>query len=193
MVIICAKKRIVLTQENTNFSDAAGRYALSLFEISNEENILDEVENNINFIDKAFSDSDDFRKFISNPTLKKIDRLNVINEIGNKNNFNQIFLNFLKILVENNRIFFLKKIVSDFKKIASTFRGELNATVSMPTKMSENQISEIEKMLNDILKKKVNLNFKLDQSLISGAKLQIGSLMVDDTAKAKFNKILNNL
>ena len=63
----------------------------------------------------------------------------------------------------------------------------------MPTKMSENQISEIEKMLNDILKKKVNLNFKLDQSLISGAKLQIGSLMVDDTAKAKFNKILNNL
>ena len=193
MVIICAKKRIVLTQENTNFSDAAGRYALSLFEISNEENILDEVENNINFIDKAFSDSDDFRKFISNPTLKKIDRLNVINEIGNKNNFNQIFLNFLKILVQNNRIFFLKKIVSDFKKIASTFRGELNATVSMPTKMSENQISEIEKMLNDILKKKVNLNFKLDQSLISGAKLQIGSLMVDDTAKAKFNKILNNL
>lgn len=182
-----------MTQENTNFSDAAGRYALSLFEISNEENILDEVENNINFIDKAFSDSDDFRKFISNPTLKKIDRLNVINEIGNKNNFNQIFLNFLKILVENNRIFFLKKIVSDFKKIASTFRGELNATVSMPTKMSENQISEIEKMLNDILKKKVNLNFKLDQSLISGAKLQIGSLMVDDTAKAKFNKILNNL
>ena len=193
MVIISPKKRIVLTQENTNFSDAAGRYALSLFEISNEENILNEVENNINFIDKAFSDSDDFRKFISNPTLKKIDRLNVINEIGNKNNFNQIFLNFLKILVENNRIFFLKKIVSDFKKIASTFRGELNATVSMPTKMSENQISEIEKMLNDILKKKVNLNFKLDQSLISGAKLQIGSLMVDDTAKAKFNKILNNL
>lgn len=193
MVIISPKKRIVLTQENTNFSDAAGRYALSLFEISNEENILNEVENNINFIDKAFSDSDDFRKFISNPTLKKTDRLNVINEIGNKNNFNQIFLNFLKILVENNRIFFLKKIVSDFKKIASTFRGELNATVSMPTKMSENQISEIEKMLNDILKKKVNLNFKLDQSLISGAKLQIGSLMVDDTAKAKFNKILNNL
>ena len=42
-------------------------------------------------------------------------------------------------------------------------------------------------------KKQVNLNFKHDPSLISGAKLQIGSLMVEDTAKAKFNKILNNL
>ena len=41
--------------------------------------------------------------------------------------------------------------------------------------------------------KKVNLDFKHDLSLISGAKLQIGSLMIDDTVKSKFNKILNNL
>ena len=75
----------------------------------------------------------------------------------------------------------------------SNFKGELNATVSMPTKMSDIQIKEIESMLNDVIKKKVNLDFKFDPTLISGAKLQIGSLMVDDTAKAKFNKILNNL
>ena len=63
----------------------------------------------------------------------------------------------------------------------------------MPTNISDSQIREIETMLNNILKKQVNLNFKHDPSLISGAKLQIGSLMVEDTAKAKFNKILNNL
>ena len=63
----------------------------------------------------------------------------------------------------------------------------------MPSKMSEIQIKEIESMLNKILKKKVNLDFKHDLSLISGAKLQIGSLMIDDTVKSKFNKILNNL
>ena len=103
------------------------------------------------------------------------------------------FVNFLKILVEKNRFFFLEKIVKDFKNILSDFRGELNAIVSMPTKMSDAQIKEIESMLNNVLKKKVNLDFKFDPSLISGAKLQIGSLMVDDTAKAKFNKILNNL
>ena len=69
----------------------------------------------------------------------------------------------------------------------------MNAVVTMPTKVSESQIKEIKTMLNDIFKKQVNLNFKHDPSLISGAKFQIGSLMVDDTAKAKFNKILNNL
>ena len=182
-----------MSQNNQNFSDAAGRYALSLFEIGNENKILNQIEDNINFIHKAFSESKDFQKFISNPTLKKIDRINVINELSKKNSFNEKFENFLKILVENNRIFFLEKITNDFKKIVSNFKGELDATVSIPTKMSDDQIQDMEKMLNDTLNKKVNLDFKLDKSLISGAKIQIGSLMVDDTAKAKFNKILNNL
>ena len=182
-----------MTQNTRNFADAAGRYALSLFEISSEEKVLDQIEQNIKFIDIALNQSNDFKKFVKNPTLKKIDRLKVIEELGKKNNFNNLFVNFLKILVEKNRFFFLEKIVKDFKNILSDFRGELNAIVSMPTKMSDAQIKEIESMLNNVLKKKVNLDFKFDLSLISGAKLQIGSLMVDDTAKAKFNKILNNL
>jgi len=193
MVIISPKKGIILTQNTRNFADAAGRYALSLFEISNEEKVLDQIEQNIKFIDLALNQSDDFKKFVTNPTLKKIDRANVIEELGKKKNFNNLFVNFLKILVEKNRFFFLEKIVKDFKNILSDFRGELNAIVSMPTKMSDAQIKEIESMLNNVLKKKVNLDFKFDPSLISGAKLQIGSLMVDDTAKTKFNKILNNL
>jgi F-type H+-transporting ATPase subunit delta len=63
----------------------------------------------------------------------------------------------------------------------------------MPTKISDAQVKDIETTLNSLLNKKINLDFKLDPSLISGAKLQIGSYMIDDTAKSKFNKILNNL
>ena len=182
-----------MTQNTHHFSDAAGRYALSLFEISREENILEDIEKNIKFLDEALVKSEDFKKFVTNPTLSKVDRLNVMEELGKKYNFNIFFINFLKILIEKHRIFFLEKIIKYFKDILCDFRDELNAVVTMPTKISESQIKEIENMLNDILKKQVNLNFKFDPSLISGAKLQIGSLMVEDTAKAKFNKILNNL
>ena len=182
-----------MTQNTHHFSDAAGRYALSLFEIGREENILEDIEKNIKFLNEALTNSEDFRKFVTNPTLSKVDRLGVIEELGKKYNFNIFFINFLKILIDKHRIFFLEKIMKYFKDILCDFRNELNAVVTMPTKVSESQIKEIKTMLNDIFKKQVNLNFKHDPSLISGAKFQIGSLMVDDTAKAKFNKILNNL
>mgnify|MGYP001205827456 CR=1 FL=1 len=182
-----------MTQNTHNFADAAGRYALSLFEISKEEKVLEQVEQNILFVDSALKKSKDFKKFITNPCLSKIARLKVLEKLGSINNFNNFFTNFLKILVQNNRIFFVEKIVKDFKNILSNFRGELNAKVSMPTQVSSMQIKEIKSMLNTILKKKINLEFKHDPNLISGAKIQIGSVMVDDTAKAKFNKILKNL
>jgi F-type H+-transporting ATPase subunit delta len=182
-----------LTQSTQSFADAAGRYALSLFELSKDEKIVEEIDANVTLIQKAIQSSQDFKNFINNPTLKKDERINVINILGKNYSLNNYFVNFLKILVEKNRIFFLEKILKDFKLILSDFRGEINAIVSMPTKISDAQVKDIEATLNSLLKKKINLDFKLDPSLISGAKLQIGSYMIDDTAKSKFNKILNNL
>ena len=182
-----------MTQSTQSFADAAGRYALSMFELSKDEKIVEEIDANVTLIQKAIQSSQDFKNFINNPTLKKDERINVINILGKNYNLNNYFVNFLKILVEKNRIFFLEKILKDFKLILSDFRGEINAIVSMPTKISDAQVKDIEATLNSLLKKKINLDFKLDPSLISGAKLQIGSYMIDDTAKSKFNKILNNL
>ena len=182
-----------MTQSTQSFADAAGRYALSLFELSKDEKIVEEIDANVTLIQKAIQSSQDFKNFINNPTLKKDERINVINILGKNYNLNNYFVNFLKILVEKNRIFFLEKILKDFKLILSDFRVEINAIVSMPTKISDAQVKDIEATLNSLLKKKINLDFKLDPSLISGAKLQIGSYMIDDTAKSKFNKILNNL
>ncbi len=182
-----------MTQSTQSFADAAGRYALSLFELSKDEKIVEEIDANVTLIQKAIQSSQDFKNFINNPTLKKDQRIIVINILGKNYDLNNYFVNFLKILVEKNRIFFLEKILRDFKLILSDFRGEINAIVSMPTKISDAQVKDIEATLNSLLKKKINLDFKLDPSLISGAKLQIGSYMIDDTAKSKFNKILNNL
>ena len=89
--------------------------------------------------------------------------------------------------------FFLKKVIKDFKNILSNFKGEINALVSMPTEISDSKIEDIKNMINKILKKKVNLKFIYDPELISGAKIQIGSLMIDDTVKTKFKKFLNKL
>jgi F-type H+-transporting ATPase subunit delta len=193
MLINRRKKGKILTQSTQSFADAAGRYALSLFELSKDEKIVEEIDANVTLIQKAIQSSQDFKNFINNPTLKKDERINVINILGKNYSLNNYFINFLKILVEKNRIFFLEKILKDFKLILSDFRGEINAIVSMPTKISDAQVKDIEATLNSLLKKKINLDFKLDPSLISGAKLQIGSYMIDDTAKSKFNKILNNL
>ena len=45
----------------------------------------------------------------------------------------------------------------------------------------------------NIYKKDIKLNFIIDESLITGSILKVGSKMIDNSAKSKFNKILNNI
>ena len=53
-----------MKQNTHHFSDAAGRYALSLFEISREENILEDIEKNIKFLDEALMKSEDLKNLL---------------------------------------------------------------------------------------------------------------------------------
>ena len=53
--------------------------------------------------------------------------------------------------------------------------------------------ADIAKKLDDILKKKINISFSVDPSLLVGSILQIGSTMIDTSAKTRLNNFKSNL
>jgi len=67
------------------------------------------------------------------------------------------------------------------------------ADLIIANEISENKKEEIRKELSLLYKKEIKLNFSIDESLISGSILKVGSKMIDNSAKSKFNRILNNI
>ena len=138
-------------------------------------------------------DSIDFKKFVVNPTIQKQSRLSIIETISKKFNFNKYFINFLKLINEKGRFFFLEKIIRDFFSIVAESKGEVTADLIIANEISEIKKEEIKKELSLLYKKDIKLNFSVDESLISGSILKVGSKMIDNSAKSKFNRILNNI
>lgn len=138
-------------------------------------------------------DSVDFKKFVVNPTIQKQARLKIIEFLATKLNFNKIFINFLKLINEKGRFFFLEKIIKDFFSILSINKGEVIADLIIANEITEDKKNEIKKELSQLYKKDIKLNFSIDESLISGSILKVGSKMIDNSAKSKFNRILNNI
>lgn len=60
-----------MENQSNSFSDTTGRYAKSIFQFSQEKGILNEVENDFIKINDCFKNSQDFKKFVTNPTVKK--------------------------------------------------------------------------------------------------------------------------
>ena len=175
---------------NKSFStETSERYALALFELAKENSELEVMEKNLKELMYVYDSNKELESFIKNPTQSFGNQLNVINKLSQAMNFSKTLINFLSILVTKRRIFFLKKIIKSFLKLSSKKRGELKASLLSSKNLSEDELKNISSELSKSIGASINFDYKVDQNLIGGLKIQVGSLMIDTSVKNKLKKI----
>ena len=180
--------------KNTEFSiTSAERYSLALFELSEENNLLTQLEDQCNSVLKLINDSKDFSNLIKDPTTNTEDLSKVINKIAENNKFETLFKNFLNFLIQKRRFFFIERILKSFIEICSKKRGELKAELKSAKELSSDEITKITDELTKNFSSKLKLNYKHDESLIGGLVVQVGSTMVDTSIKNKLQQIENKM
>ena len=180
--------------KDTGFSiTSAERYSLALFELSEENNLLSQIEDQCSSVLNLIDKSEDFSTLIKDPTTNQEDLLKAINTISEINKFETLFKNFLNFLIQKRRFFFIERILKSFIEICSRKRGELKAELKSAKKLSSNEITKIKDELTKNFSSKIKLNYKHDQSLIGGLVVQVGSTMVDTSIKNKLQQIENRM
>ncbi len=175
--------------KNSSFSGGISqRYALALFELSNEANKTDIYVSKLSLFMNFYNSDDNLKNYIKNPTNTYTNQKKVFENILNAMNMDRIIKNFFFILIMKKRIFFVGEIIEEFLRLVSSKKGEISANLISSKKVDDKTISEIEKEISESVKGTIKLNSKVDESLIGGIVLQIGSLMIDTSIK---NKLLN--
>ena len=174
---------------NKSFStETSERYSRALFEVVKETNDLEKTEKDIKNFSSLIKNSLEIKNFIHNPTQSKENQNNVIRLLSEKLNFSKNFKNFLFLLVEKRRIFYVKKIFDSFSRLCLKEKGEVKASLISSKELSDVELERISKELSFSTKSTIKLNYKIDKELIGGLKLQIGSFMIDTSIKNKLNK-----
>ena len=94
--------------KDTGFSiTSAERYSLALFELSEENNLLSQIEDQSSSILNLIEKSEDFSNLIKDPTTSQEDLHKVINTISENNKFESLFKNFLSFLIQKDASFLL--------------------------------------------------------------------------------------
>ena len=180
--------------KDTGFSiTSAERYSLALFELSEENNLLSQIEDQSSSVLNLINQSEDFSSLIKDPTTNQEDLSKVINKIAENNKFENLFKNFLNFLIQKWRLFFIERILKSFIEICSRKRGELKAELKSAKELSSNEITKITEELTKNFSSKIKLNYKHDESLIGGLVVQVGSTMVDTSIKNKLQQIENRM
>ena len=103
-------------------------------------------------------------------------------------NLSKLITNFLNVLVIKRRIFFINKIFLSFLSLTSKKRGELKASLISSKNLTSEEIESLNKELSLTMGTSITFDYKVDEELIGGLKMQIGSLMIDTSIKNKLKK-----
>ena len=180
--------------KDTGFSiTSAERYSLALFELSEEDNLISQIEIQSSSILNLIEQSKDFSNLIKDPTTNQEDLSKVINKIAENNEFEPLFKNFLNFLIKKRRFFFIERILKSFIEICSRKRGELKAELKSAKQLSNDEIKKITDELAKNFSSRIKLNYKHDESLIGGLVVKVGSTMVDTSIKNKLQQIENRM
>ena len=174
---------------NKSFSsETANRYALALYELAKENSELEIIEKDINEFLAIYNTSEDLKNFIKNPTQSQSNQLEILKKISIEMSLSKIIKSFLSVLVTKRRIFFLNTIFLNFLSLVSKKRGELKASLISSKKLTNEELKNLSTELSQAMGTTVAFNYKVDETLIGGLKIQIGSLMIDTSIKNKLKK-----
>lgn len=97
--------------------------------------------------------------------------------------------NFIKLLAKNDRITLLPEIAALFQHYRAEAEGTVDAEVIAASEVSEIQLEKIAASLKQRLGKEVRVSSRIDDSLIGGAIIRAGDLVIDGSIRGRVNKL----
>lgn len=174
---------------NTAVSEIANRYATALFELADEQSLLDEVAGDLARLVAAIDDSEDLQRLVRSPVLNRGDQGKAMAAILEAMEVNDLTRRFVGLIAQNRRLFALTDMVKGFLDELARRRGEVTAEVTAARSLSESQVATLQETLQRTLGGKVSIAHAVDPALIGGMIVKVGSRMVDTSLRTQLNKM----
>jgi F-type H+-transporting ATPase subunit delta len=177
-------------QEGPDLSGVAGRYASALYDLASEQRAAESVAASLAEFRKLINENQDLQRLVRSPVFSAEEQVRALDAILAKANISGVAANFIRLVAAKRRLFVLPDMIEAYHRLFDNARGVARAEVTVARPLKD----EYRAALNHVLKgvtggKTVELNIKVDPSIIDGMIVKLGSRMVDASVKTKLNSI----
>ena len=171
-------------------SGLSGRYAKALYELARNSKETPSIVKDFESIKNLLQDNDNLQSMIQSPAVSKANKEVLILKILQKAKAHKLTLNFCGTLAKNGRLTLINDIIDVFLSEISRINGEVKAEVTSSFALDKSQQDEVKSAISKATGvKKIVLSNNVDESLIGGLIVKIGSKMIDNSIKTKLNRL----
>jgi F-type H+-transporting ATPase subunit delta len=167
------------------------RYASALFELARDDKALKALETDTTALTETLAGSADLRAVIASPVISREDQAKVIAAIAAKMGLGALMSNTLALMADKRRLFVLPQFLTALTDLIAAEKGEVTAEVTAARALTAAQSKKLAETLKARVGKTVKLKTTVDESLIGGLVVKLGSTMIDTSVKAKLAALQN--
>jgi len=167
----------------------ARRYASALADVVLERGEAREVQEELTTWERLFQSSGNLQEVFRNPTIGLDQKRAVLNKLIERAGPRPTTVNFLKVLLQNQRLTDLGEINRKFAEVLDVRGGMVAATVITARSVPEDSQQKVHATLANLTNSKVRVNFATDPELIGGLVTHIGSTVYDGSVRNHLQQI----
>ena len=167
---------------------AAKRYAEALLRLAHGENEKEKFEHDIEFIIQTLKADVRLSKIFTHPRIKRVHKLELIDKLWKPYICNTVY-NFMRLLIENRRIYELNLILKQYQIEVKQLKGIYLADVHTAFALESEQSEQLRLSLEKLSGLKLEIKNKIKPEIIGGILVRIG----DDVIDWRVSRMLNTL
>lgn len=172
----------------------ARRYASGLYEAAKAVQLVDDVQGELNNCAQALLHDSDLLARVTERTVTHQEREAVLMTLPEDTKAGHLVANFFKVLNEADRVGLVGHISEAYQTLLQDKKGIVTVETTTAEALSDAEQQAItEQILKLVNGAPVNIQNKVDPSILGGMIVQIGSIQIDDSVKAKLERMKKHM
>jgi F-type H+-transporting ATPase subunit delta len=173
-------------------STVAKRYALALFQLAKEHQLLDQLEQELRVVKEVVTQNKDLNAVLKSPKLSIEKKKEILKEAFSS--VNPYVLNTLMILIDRHREDYIADMADHFIQLANDERGIAEAKVYSVRPLTEAEREALSSAFaSKVGKQSLRIENIVDSNLLGGIKLRIGNRIFDGSLRGKLERLERQL
>ena len=172
--------------------EVAKKYSAALFMSTRERGLVDEAYEQFSGLKIAMEKDASLLKFLGSPKVEEDQKLQLLRKIFGER-MEQLFVEFLAVLVRKRRAVYLIEIIDEFNRRVEFEKGINRVTVITAVPISSEEESALVATLMTKTGKKIELEKKVDPKIIGGMVVIMADEIIDGSIKHDLTQLEEQL
>jgi len=150
---------------------------------------MDAVARDLTDLGRLISESADLRRLVMSPVFDRDDQSSAMAAILDKAGAHGLTKKFVGLVAANRRLFALDGMIRAYGALVARHRGEVAAEVVSAHPLTDAQLAKLGETLKAATGSEVRVTARVDDGLLGGLVVKLGSRMVDTSLRTKLNRL----